>query len=232
MKLNLKTCGYGITALALLLGRYPISWLLSNRHAKKLRPKSSPTNPGTQILSSTGNVLFVKSEGRIDATPLVFIHGINSNGEQWQYQQQYFKDSYRLILIDLPGHGRSPDAKDLSVKALAIDLSTVLTKLDIKQPVLYGHSLGGMMIQEYCKLKLSPAPAAIILQSCSHTNPLKTMPISPLPLAIAMAADHPDTSKYCPEQQIIYRPWLRSLQLGIECRILQDGAFYRRTKCS
>ena len=181
MKLNLKTCGYGVAALVLMFGRYPLSWLLSSRMAKKPRPNNIQQSHETYIESPTGNVLFVKAEGRIDATPLVFIHGINSSSQQWQYQQQHFSGNYRLILIDLPGHGRSADRADFSIKALAIDLSTVLTQLGIQQPVLYGHSLGGMMIQEYCKLKLSPAPSAIILQSSSYTNPLKTMPISPWP---------------------------------------------------
>jgi 3-oxoadipate enol-lactonase len=181
MKLNLKTCGYGVTALILIFGRYPVSWLLSSRKAKKPCSKSNQENHGTHIKSPTGNVLFVKSEGHTDATPLVFIHGINASSQQWAYQQQHFSNNYRLILIDLPGHGRSADVADPSVKALAIDLSTVLTQLSIQQPVLYGHSLGGMMIQEYCKLKFTPAPSAIILQSCSYTNPLKTIPISPWP---------------------------------------------------
>lgn len=181
MKLNLKTCGYGIAALSLLLGRYPLSWLLSSRNAKKPRIKTSSKEQGTYIASPTGNVLFVKSEGPIQATPIVFIHGINSSGKQWLYQQHHFCEKHRLIFIDLPGHGRSAEPRDLSVKALSIDLSTVLTQLNISRPVLYGHSLGGMVIQEYCKQNLSPQPAAIILHSCSHTNPLKTMPISPLP---------------------------------------------------
>ncbi|HEX8607523.1 MAG TPA: alpha/beta hydrolase [Pedobacter sp.] len=186
MKLNLKTYGFGVAALILIFGRYPVSWLLSSRDAKKPGPNNDQQN-GIHIKSPTGNVLFVKSEGRIDAKPLVFIHGINASSEQWQYQQQYFNKNYRLILIDLPGHGLSTEVADLSVKALAIDLSAILTQLSIQQPVLYGHSLGGMMILEYCKLKLTPAPSAIVLQSCSYTNPLKTMPISPWPWLLQSA---------------------------------------------
>ena len=181
MKLNLKTFRYGIAALTLMIGRYPLSWLLSSRNANKLSPGQKQEEHGIYIESPTGNVLFVKTEGRLDATPLVFIHGINSSSHQWQHQHQHSSGNYRLISIDLPGHGRSANPADLSTKALAIDLSTVLTALNIHQPVLHGHSLGGMIIQEYCKLKLSPAPLAIILQSCSYTNPLKTMPMSPLP---------------------------------------------------
>jgi 3-oxoadipate enol-lactonase len=181
MKLNLKTCGYGIAALTLIFGRYPLSWLLSSRKAKNPRLNNRQQTHETYITSPTGNVLFVKTEGLTNATPLVFIHGINSSSQQWQYQQQHLRNNYHLILIDLPGHGRSSDIANFSIEALATDLSAVLTQLSIQKPVLYGHSLGGMMIQEYCKLKLSPAPSAIILQSCSYINPLKTMPISPLP---------------------------------------------------
>ncbi|WP_256007221.1 alpha/beta fold hydrolase [Pedobacter deserti] len=181
MKLNLKTRGYGLAALLFLLGRYPVSWLLSGRRGKSLSDTDVADETGIFFKSPTGNVLFVQTDGLAQDTTLVFIHGINSSRQQWQHQQQYFRRYYRLILIDLPGHGRSPEPVDLSIKSLAIDLSHILTTMGIRQAILHGHSLGGMIIQEYWKLKLSPTPKAIILQSCSYTNPLKAMPISPIP---------------------------------------------------
>ena len=50
--------------------------------------------------------------------------------------------------------------------------------------ILYGHNLGGMIVQEYCSLNHVPAPGAIILQNCSYTNPLNTMPMGKIIRAV------------------------------------------------
>ncbi len=181
MKLDLKKMTYGIAALVLLFGRYPVSWLLSSRNRNKLVSEKENNTQGQHIKSPTGNVLFVKHSGRRGAQPLVFIHGINANKQQWHYLEQNFRNDFQLICIDLPGHGLSPEGRDFSIKALALDLNHILTQLNIQHPVLHGHSLGGMICQEYCRQNYLPVPKAIILQHCSYTNPLATMPFGSVP---------------------------------------------------
>jgi hypothetical protein len=56
MKLNFKTCGYGIAALTLMFGRYPLSWLLSNHKAKNPRLNANQQNHEAYITSPTGNL--------------------------------------------------------------------------------------------------------------------------------------------------------------------------------
>ena len=79
MKLDLKKTTYGIVALVLLFGRYPVSWLLSSRNRNQTAPENENNAQGKYIKSPTGNVLFVKRSGRHGAQSLVFIHGINAN---------------------------------------------------------------------------------------------------------------------------------------------------------
>jgi 3-oxoadipate enol-lactonase len=195
MKFNFRTAGYSFAALTLLVGRYPVCWLLSSRNPNKISPEKR--HHGTYIKSPTGNVLYVKRLGQTGKPILVFLHGINSSCEQWQHQQQYFISNYELILIDLPGHGASPDPADLSIQAMAIDLRCILRQMNVQQPVLYGHSIGGMIIQEYCSKKHAPQPKAIILQNCSYTNPLKTMPISPIPWLLEKPLIRPALGQIC-----------------------------------
>ncbi|MEI6437919.1 MAG: alpha/beta fold hydrolase [Candidatus Omnitrophota bacterium] len=40
--------------------------------------------------------------------PVVFIHGFGGSGGIWQWQQDYFAASRKVILVDLPGHGSCP----------------------------------------------------------------------------------------------------------------------------
>ncbi len=177
VNLSLKNAVFVSAAVLLILGRYPVSWLLSSRRKTNLRDKNQ-TSEGRYIHCPSGNCVYIELDGPTLAQPMVLLHGLNSSMRQWYAQRSYFKNAYRLIFIDLPGHGRSFKAADLSIDALATDLAAVLEKLDVKSPVLYGHSLGGMVIMKYCITTKNPAVKAIIVQHASYTNPFKTCQFS------------------------------------------------------
>jgi pimeloyl-ACP methyl ester carboxylesterase len=74
---------------------------------------------------------------------LVFIHGWGCDLNTWKYQVDYFKDKYRLVLIDLPGYGQSSKvAKNYSITLFAQSILKVITHLNVKKPVLIAHSMG------------------------------------------------------------------------------------------
>jgi pimeloyl-ACP methyl ester carboxylesterase len=110
------------------------------------------------------------------------LHGLNSSSQQWYYQRLFFKQRFRLVIIDLPGHGRSrsPQQANLSIPVLAADLSYLLGLLNIQDPILYGHSMGAMAVMQYCVEGLMPRANAVLLQHGSYTDPFKTTPLSPL----------------------------------------------------
>ena len=39
--------------------------------------------------------------------PILFIHGLGSSSRDWEYQIDYFSKMYRVITIDVRGHGQS-----------------------------------------------------------------------------------------------------------------------------
>jgi pimeloyl-ACP methyl ester carboxylesterase len=172
VNLSLKDAACISAGLLLILGRYPVSWMLSSRRKTKL-PDKDQSSAGQYIPCPSGNSLYIESDGPPLAQPIVIIHGLNSSMRQWYAQRSYFKNAYNLIFIDLPGHGRSLKANDLSIDAMAADLAVVLETLAVKNPVLYGHSLGGMVIMKYCITQKSDAKA-IIVQHSTYTNPFKT----------------------------------------------------------
>jgi pimeloyl-ACP methyl ester carboxylesterase len=173
VNLSLKVVACFSAGLLFVLGRYPVSWMLSSKRKVK-KPARQSSTKGQYIHCPSGNSLYVESDGPLQAQPLILIHGLNSSMLQWFYQRIYFRNAYRLIFIDLPGHGKSLKAVDLSIEAMAGDLSTVLKTLQISNPVLYGHSLGGMVIMKYCQATPNSGIKGIIVQHSSYTNPLKT----------------------------------------------------------
>jgi pimeloyl-ACP methyl ester carboxylesterase len=157
----------------LLVGRYAVSALLSTSR-RKARIKPIQPAAYTHVQCPSGNRLYVEMDGPPSGQPIVLIHGLQATRLQWYHQQKYFRDQYRLILIDLPGHGRSGPARSLSIPVMAADLGHVLTQLSIKDPILYGHSIGGMTVMEYCIRNKNNPVKGLIVHNCSYTNPLKT----------------------------------------------------------
>lgn len=75
---------------------------------------------------------------------IVFIHGNSHSSKAYAAQMSTdLLDQYRLIFLDLPGHGESSTAPIYSLKVLAQLISDLITELDLKSFIIAGHSLGG-----------------------------------------------------------------------------------------
>lgn len=177
MKLSKNTLKLLAGGLFMAFGRYPISWLLSSGKKSKT-PKIIPVTNSSYIPCSSGNVWYAESDGMADAQIIVFLHGLNASGLQWFHQRNYFRKKYHLIFLDLPGHGKSKTPAYMNIDLMAKDLAEILMVLKVKNPILYGHSLGGMVTMKYAALINQPAVSGIIVQHSSYTNPFRTSPFS------------------------------------------------------
>jgi len=75
--------------------------------------------------------------------PLVFVHGSMNSHVSWNFQRPLSK-KYRLILLDLPGHGKSdPLDEEISVELFADYVAEFVRGLGVEKMVAVGHSLGG-----------------------------------------------------------------------------------------
>ena len=79
---------------------------------------------------------------------IVFVHGLGGSQTTWASVLGDFAETYRIVALDLPGHGGSdkpaPNAADYSITGLAGVLGEVIEKLDLAPAVIVGHSLGGV----------------------------------------------------------------------------------------
>ncbi|PQQ39937.1 alpha/beta hydrolase [Photorhabdus luminescens] len=82
-----------------------------------------------------------------DGLPVLLIHGNSSCKEVFRHQINCFGDEYRILAIDLPGHGASSNAVDprrtYSISGYALCIIEVLEKLGIDKVAVFGWSLGG-----------------------------------------------------------------------------------------
>ena len=168
--------------LYLALGRYFYRSVLGKKQDREHGPDDERSQDFEKLTRADGTIIHIEHCGQRGKPAIVFIHGWNSNSSQWYYQKKYFSKNYHLIFMDLPGLGQSTKAanKDYSLERMATDLYAVLEKTKAKNPVLWGHSTGGMTILTFLKYNrhdLSPL-RGVILQHTTYTNPLKTIILS------------------------------------------------------
>jgi pimeloyl-ACP methyl ester carboxylesterase len=87
--------------------------------------------------------------GRDDAPAVLFSHGINMNHETFKAQAEGFQHKYKVIIWDMPYHGKSsPICKKLPFSETTADLIIdLLDHLKIEKAVLAGLSLGSYVTQ-------------------------------------------------------------------------------------
>jgi pimeloyl-ACP methyl ester carboxylesterase len=181
-----QRCLIGALALILylLIGKAIIRLLFSKGRKGEDEPKAERYPEQLRIERPDGSIINVEHGGVKGKQTIVFIHGWNSNSMQWYYQKKHFEKDYHLVLMDHPGLGKSkrPDNRDYSLEKLASDLDAVIIQSGAKDPVLWGHSMGGFTILTFCKLypkKLSGIKG-IILEHTTYTNPTRTSILSGL----------------------------------------------------
>ena len=89
--------------------------------------------------------LHVRDEGPRDAPVVLLLHGFGSSLQTWDDWSAGLRDRWRVVRLDLPGHGLSePDpADDYTDARSRTRLLQVLDALGIRRVTLVGHSIGG-----------------------------------------------------------------------------------------
>lgn len=78
--------------------------------------------------------------------PVLLLHGLGSRGSDWQLQTPVLRDTYRVIVPDLRGHGDSPKPPGpYTMVMMAADVVALLTRLDTGPVHVVGLSMGGMI---------------------------------------------------------------------------------------
>ena len=93
--------------------------------------------------------LNVRTSGRPDGQPLLFVHGFGCDQHMWRLVAPAFEADHRVVTFDLVGAGGSdPAAWDperyTSLDAYADDILAVVHGLDLYEVVLVGHSVSAM----------------------------------------------------------------------------------------
>lgn len=87
--------------------------------------------------------------------PIIFLTGFGGNAAIWQGQKSFFVErGFRVVCLEYRNHGRSDRVSyGMQIKRLALDVISLIDKLDILKPVIVGNSMGGSVIFNMAQLK-------------------------------------------------------------------------------
>lgn len=106
---------------------------------------------------------------------IVFIHGVGADRTAWKYQLPYFhRLGYTVAALDMRGTGDSDvrDAHDSLLKIdrteFALDTDAVIKSLGFTKAHWVGNSLGGVIIQEACRLGLDSLDRIVLCDTFAY----------------------------------------------------------------
>lgn len=137
-----------------------------------------------EIAINNQKIAYYESSGK--GQPVLFIHGNSMSGRSFEKQlESSLGEQYRLVAMDLPGHGKSAPAQDpktaYMVPGYADIVAAFAQGLDLENAVLAGWSLGGHILLEAVG-RLQKARGLMIFGTPPIKNPLDASAYLPHPL--------------------------------------------------
>lgn len=142
--------------------------------------------PTSQFVDLGGGItVHLRDTGPRAAPVLMLVHGSNASLHTWEPWAARLGAKYRVIRMDLPGHGltgASPTA-DYSPAAYVAVVERIRAKLGVDHIVLAGNSMGGGVAWHYALAHPGHLRALVLIDSVGQPDPAHSDP----PLAFRIA---------------------------------------------
>src|SRR3990172_10242565 len=106
-----------------------------------------PARSTSRFVEAGGLRLHYLDYGTAGRPPMLCIHGGGANAHWFDFVAPSFSTDHHVRALDLRGHGDSEwaDPPEYSYEHYASELAEVVEKLDLRDFVLMGHSMGGIV---------------------------------------------------------------------------------------
>jgi len=96
--------------------------------------------------------------GEKNSETVLFVHGLGANLSQFEFQHEYFSEKYKVLSVNLRGHGNTSllqklKSSDVKLNKMAIDIVKLLENLGIEEVHYVGNSMGRNVGFEILKSK-------------------------------------------------------------------------------
>jgi len=130
-----KIAGAVVAVIAVLLA---VNTIVTNSETKPAKAD------GGRIVSLPGGDLQMREDGSADNPPVVLIHGWTASTHWFDRITPILAPHYRVIRVDLLGHGGSAKPKNgYSMEEQADRVAAALVKVGVRRALAAGHSTGG-----------------------------------------------------------------------------------------
>jgi pimeloyl-ACP methyl ester carboxylesterase len=154
--------------------------------------------------------------GGQDQPPVVFVHGISGNWQNWLENIPRFAQERRVVALDLPGFGESEDLSgEPTMPALGRTVEGLCDELELGSIALVGNSMGGFIAAE-TTIQFPDRVERLVLCSSAGitTSEVRREPVIAWGRAIAMGG----TRSAAEVRMAILRPRLRHLIFSLIVR--------------
>lgn len=168
-----------------------VLWLAACQAA----PNRTPPPPTVDtVLAADGTPIVYDVRGAGDVA-LVFIHCWACDRTFWREQLDAFAPGYRVVSMDLAGHGASGHSRTVwSLDGLADDVAAVVTDLGLERLVLVGHSMGGP-VALLAASRLGGRAEAVICADALHDIGMEITQAMVDPMLTPFEADYAGTMR-------------------------------------
>jgi pimeloyl-ACP methyl ester carboxylesterase len=119
-----------------------------------------------------GETLAYIDMGDRSGPAVVLIHGYTDNARDWVPMLPYLSKRYRLILVDIRGHGQSSKPECCYTRLdFAYDIKLLLDALDVRKADIVGHSLGSIIAQTFAEYWPERTAHVVLIASTGGSPP-------------------------------------------------------------
>ena len=119
-----------------------------------------------------GESLAYIDRGERAGPAVVLIHGYTDNARDWVPMLPYLSKRYRLILVDIRGHGQSSKPECCYTRLdFAYDIKLLLDALGVQKADIVGHSLGSIIAQTFAEYWPERTSHVVLISSTGGSPP-------------------------------------------------------------
>jgi pimeloyl-ACP methyl ester carboxylesterase len=124
------------------------------------------------IALPNGESLSYIDMGKHSGPAVVLIHGYTDNARDWVPMLPYLSKRYRLILVDIRGHGQSSKPECCYTRLdFAYDIKLLLDALGVRTADIVGHSLGSIIAQTFAEYWPERTARVVLISSTGGSPP-------------------------------------------------------------
>jgi pimeloyl-ACP methyl ester carboxylesterase len=117
--------------------------------------------------------LHFEVDGDEGGQPLLLLHGFMSSNLQWALNRERLRGRFRLVAVELWGHGKSPTPREPAryrVEGYGAELERIRTRLGVARWLVCGQSFGAGIAIRYALARPQPVAGLIVTNSRSAFN--------------------------------------------------------------